>query len=128
MIEFKQILVPLALFIFISIVVVIGLVLLFQHLNKRLVLRTVLEVLNNDEQAANNLLIESLVKDKPKKHFDLRVGVLCLVVSIAFILIGFLMGSNGFLIAKLSLLGIGLFPGLIGLTLLGFYFFKINNS
>lgn len=128
MTEIKQILIPLVLFIFISIVVVIGLVLLFQYLNRRLALRSALEILKNDEQVINNLLLESLVKEKPKKYFDLRVGILCLVVSFTFILIGLLMGSYGYLIAKLSLFGIGLFPGLIGSTLLVFYFFNINNN
>jgi hypothetical protein len=127
MIEIKQILIPLALFIFISIVVIIGLVLLFQYLNKRLALKTALELINY-KQEINSSLIESLVKDKPKQNFDLRVGILCLIVSFVFFFIGFLIGGHGYLIAKLSFLGIGLFPGLIGLTLLGFHFFNIKNK
>ena len=128
MIEVKQILIPLALFIFISIVVIIGLGLLFQYLNKRLALQTALDLINNNETGNNYSLLELLVKEQPKQNFDLRVGCLSLVISIAFIIIGFVIGSYGYLIVKLSMFGMGLFPGLIGLTFLGFHFFKIKNN
>ena len=128
MIEIKQILIPLALFIFISIVIIIGLVLLFKYLNKRLTLQTVLKLINDKKENLDNSLIESLFKEKSQKNFDLRIGVLCLVVSLTFFIIGAIMNSHGFMIVKLSMIGMGLFPGLIGLTLLCFHFFKINNN
>ena len=128
MTEIKQILIPLALFIFISIVAIIGLVLLFKYLNKRLTLHTALKILNNNEHKLDRSLIDSLIKEKPNKNFDLRIGTLCLVTSLTFFVIGFFMNSHGYFIAQLSLYGMGLFPGLIGLTLLGFHFLKIKNN
>ena len=82
----------------------------------------------NNNQNIDRELIESLLKEKPKLNFDLRIGTLCLVIAFAFFLIGFQINNHDYYLAKLSLFGMGLFPGLIGITLLAFHVLKIKNN
>ena len=128
MIENKPIIVPLALFIFISIVVIIAIILIYKYFNKRLSLKVAIEVLKNNDKEMDRSLLELLVKEKPKLNFDLRVGILCIVIAFVFFILGFSLDSDEYRSVQLSLYGVGLFPGLIGLTLLCFHFLKIKNT
>jgi predicted small secreted protein len=121
MMEFKQIILPLALFIFIAIVAVIALSLMFKYLNRRLALETVKHVLDK-EQIVEPSLIEAIVKEKTDKNLDLRKGIILFSVAGATILFGYILNDMGYTQVNKILQGIAIFPGLLGAAYLSFHF------
>jgi len=121
MMEIKQIILPLALFIFIAIVAVIALSLLFKYLNRRLAMETVKHVLEK-EQVVEPLLIEAIVREKTDRNIDIRKSIILFSIAGATVIFGFILNSMGYHQVHKILLGIATFPGLLGAAYLGFHF------
>lgn len=127
MTELKQIIVPLALFIFVSIVVVIVASLIMKYLNRRLALETVRNTLSSDAKV-DPLLIEAIVKEPQKSNADLRKGIFLIVLTLAMVIFAFVIADLVSINVFKSVIGISIFPGLIGTTYIAFYFLEHKKT
>lgn len=121
MIEYKQLVVPIALFFFVSIVMIALINMFFNYLNRRLALETI-KVALKKEQPIDRELIEAIVSGKSNNNSDLRMGWLLATVACAFILLGLTLLMLGYKSIFVALLGMACFPGLLSMTYLMFYF------
>ncbi len=121
MIEYKQLVVPIALFFFVSIIVIALINMFFNYLNRRLALETIKVALKKD-QPIDRELIETIVSGKSNSNSDLRMGWLLATVACAFILLGLILLLLGYKAIFVALLGMACFPGLLSMTYLMFYF------
>ncbi len=126
MIEYKQLIVPMVLFVFVAIVAVIALALFFRYLNRRLAMQTVRHVLAS-EQSVDPLLIEAIVKEKADKNPDLRKGALLVAAAFAFAVLGYIFKRMDHAEIFNALVGVAAFPGLTGLTYLAFHFTDLDQ-
>lgn len=124
--EMKRIVIPIALFLFVAIVLVIALNLTFQYLQRRLALETAKQALENDQEVDPSL-IEAIVKDQKEASSDLRKGLLLAVSSVATMIFSGILSSMGYNHAFKAMMGVSAFPGLIGLTYLSFHFLSIKK-
>ncbi len=124
--EIKPIIVPLTLFAFILIAVIIVLLLLYKYFDKRLKIRAIQNIIKDNPNIQPNQ-IQAIVSEKNSKA-DQRKGFIGVGLSIAFIFFALIMGSNDYAKAQASLLGMAMFPLMLGLTYLYFHFFENSNK
>ncbi|MFK5893553.1 MAG: DUF6249 domain-containing protein [Pseudomonadota bacterium] len=124
--EIKHLFLPLTLFTFILIAVIIALLLLYKYFDKRLKIKAIQNIIK-DNQDIKPDQIQAIVSEKNAKA-DHRKGFIGVGLSIAFIFFALIMGSSGYAQAQTSLFGMAMFPLMLGLTYLYFHFFENKNK
>ncbi len=124
--EIKHLFLPFVMFTFIFIVVIIALLLLNKYFNKRLKIKSIQNIIK-DNQNLKPEQIQAIISEKNYKA-DMRKGFVGLGLSIAFIFFALIMGISGYDTAQASLLGMAMFPLMLGLTYLYFHFFENKNK
>lgn len=124
--ELKPIIIPLSLFTFVFIAVVIVMFLLYKYFDKRLLIKAVQNIIkdNKDLTAAQ---IQAIISSE-NNNTDAKKGFFAIGLTMAFVLFALIMGSNGYALAQSSLLGMSMFPLLLGLTYLYYYFFEDKSK
>jgi sterol desaturase/sphingolipid hydroxylase (fatty acid hydroxylase superfamily) len=120
--EIKHLLLPLALFTFILIAVIIALLLLYKYFDKRLKIKAVQDIIKTN-QDITPAQIQAIVTAKNSKA-DVRKGFIGVSLAVAFIFFALIMGSSGYAMVQASLLGMAMFPLMLGLSYLYFHFFE----
>ncbi len=124
--EIKHLFLPFALFTFILIAVIIALLLLYNYFVKRLKIKAIQNIIK-DNKDIKPKQIQAIISEKNNKA-DVRKGFVGIGLSIAFIFFALIMGSSGYAQAKASLLGMAMFPLMLGLTYLYFHFIENNKK
>ena len=124
--EIKQTLIPLTLFTFGLLVIIIVILLIYKYLNKRLCIKAVQNIIK-DNQELTPTQIQAIISP-PSTVTDARKGFIGTTLALGFILFALIMGSNGYALAQSSLFGMSMFPLLLGLTHLYFHFFDNKNK
>jgi len=124
--EIKHLFLPLALFTFILIAVVIALLLLYNYFDKRLKVKAIQNIIKENQDLKPEQ-IQAIISEKNAK-VDIRKGFIAMGLSIAFIFFALIMGSSGYSLAQASLLGMAMFPLMLGLSYFYFHFFENKNK
>jgi hypothetical protein len=101
-----------------ALVFIIIAVLIFNYLDRRLKMQTVIALLGNDKDLSPAHII---ALSEQRQDSDLRKGVLCLSSALASIVFGLIMGNADYEVVQISFISMAIFPALIGLTYLYFY-------
>jgi heme/copper-type cytochrome/quinol oxidase subunit 4 len=99
---------------------------LYKYFDKRLKIKAVQNIIK-DNQDIKPEQIQAIISEKNNKA-DVRKGFIGVGLSIAFIFFALIMGSSGYASAQASLLGMAMFPLMLGLTYLYFHFFENKNK
>jgi len=67
-------------------------------------------------------LIDAIGSAKPRRNADLRKGAILIAIAAAFALLGQLLPEHAVERAGSPMLGVALFPGLVGLVYVAFHF------
>jgi hypothetical protein len=94
----------------------------FRAQKRRTIYQTV-ELFSARNQAVPPEIMESLVGEKSVPANDLRRGVILLSIALALALLGLLVDD-----ARSPLIGVALFPGLIGVALIGLHFHATKRT
>ncbi len=124
--EIKHLFLPFVMFTFILIVIIIVLLLLYKYFDKRLKIKAIQNIIKENEDIKPEQ-IQAIISERNPKA-DKRKGFIGVGLSIAFIFFALIMGSSGYTSAQSSLLGMAMFPLMLGLTYLYFHFFENKNK
>jgi len=107
-----------------ALVLVIIAVLIFNYLDSRLKMQTVIALLRDNKDLSPEHIYA--LSDR-KQDADLRKGLLSFSVALASIIFAFLMGENDYTVVKISFMSMAVFPALLGVAYLYFYFKQSQN-
>jgi hypothetical protein len=124
--EIKHLFLPFALFTFILIAVIIVLLLLYKYFDKRLKIKAIQNIIKENKDIKPELIQAIISEINPKS--DQRKGFVGVGLSVAFIFFALIIGSSGYNHAQASLFGMSMFPLMLGLTYLYFYFFENKDK
>ena len=112
---------PTILLFFAALVAIIAIVITYNYFHNRMQLKVVQEILAGNKDLTPEQ-IHALFQSNSR--IDLRKGFIGLALALACIICGIVMGVSGYKLAQTSFIGMSMFPGLIGITYLYFYFKK----
>ncbi len=92
------------------------------HFNykKRRVIYEAIQVALEKTGSVDPALVDAIIRDNVGPNSDLRKGVILVAIALAFALLGLLIPDEE---AIRPMLGVAAFPGLVGLSYVGFHFF-----
>lgn len=108
--------------IFVCITLIVFLVMLFNHKNRRLVLEVVQASLDKGHDL-DPALVESL--SKPNPDSDFRKGVINLSIAFSLVSFALLLGEPD---AVRPISGVACFPGIVGLAYLAFHYNALRKA
>ena len=114
----EDILVPIALFI--SMAIIFWSAFKFSALKREAALNTVRAVVEKTGEVSPEL-IDAIGSAKPRKNADLRKGLILVAIAAAFAGLGIALPGEAQEHASGPMLGIALFPGLVGLVYVVFH-------
>ncbi|MFV2089156.1 MAG: DUF6249 domain-containing protein [Pseudomonadales bacterium] len=109
---------------FLTIGVVLALIAYFRFRTRGEIQSTVRAAIERGQELSPDL-IESLMETLTTKHADLRRGIISLAIGAAFFLFAGFIGEED---AEGPLMGVAMFPALIGIGYLGLWFFIGRNK
>jgi len=111
------ILVPIAVFTAITAIAVAA---FYFSYKKRRVVYDAIKIAIEKTGSVDGALVDAIIRDKIGPNADLRKGIVLVATAAAFVVLGFAINEDE---AIRALSGIAAFPGLIGLSFIGFHFF-----
>lgn len=123
--DVSEIVIPVA--VMASFVVIVALVLGYQHRNRRLLVEAIKFCLERN-QAVDPLLVDAIARSARSTGNDLRRGLLLLAFALAALVFGYLFGVLTNPKVGAAAMGLAAFPGLLALVLIGFGLFERKRS
>jgi len=111
-----EVLVPMT--VFGSMVLVFWIIFKYNAQKRAAALDTVRAVVEKTGEVTPEL-IDAIGSAKPRKNADLRKGLILIAVAVAFAGLGYMVGEEE---AMGPMMGVALFPGLVGLVYIAFHF------
>lgn len=113
--ELKQVVIPITLFTFGALVLIIAILAIYNYFSNRLAMRSAQTILKDNKELTPEQIRAIFQRSHNSKT---RKGIIGIALAIASILCGIIMGSHGYKLAQSSFIGMAMFPGVIGLTYL----------
>ncbi len=113
----EDVLIPFIVFSSIAIIIVAA---FFFSYKKRTVVYDAIKVAIEKTGSVDPALVEAIIRDNVGPYADLRKGIILISIAAAFVILGVSIDEAD---ALGPMLGVAAFPGLIGVSYIGFHFF-----